>query len=291
MAAPDMPKEWSMRELRNLIQEEVSSGQTMVVLNSAIASGELNTAVRAIARDAYASFESHAMQVASMAEEINSVKIQIDKTSTEVAFAKSETERILSDCNKFVEQVRLDSAAANAAMLLETNALHEKQQAIVHFVNGVPDTVAALRVNLDNVKEFLEASGVQSYGARISAVEVNYEEFESSSHRNIEEHLKKTAAAASQAGAGQGFQGAPFAERDRNVFDVRDYKLVDLQPKPSIGKWKKWRRDFEAFIDSIGVSWKGTSGLLRQLRHCESTFGAGQAQAWASTRARASRRR
>ena len=47
-----VPREWTRNELRNLIQEEVSSGQTMVVLNSAISSGELNTAVRSIARDA-----------------------------------------------------------------------------------------------------------------------------------------------------------------------------------------------------------------------------------------------
>ena len=56
--AQDQPREWTARDLRNLIQEEVSGGQTMVVLNSAISSGELNTAVRSIARDAYDSFES-----------------------------------------------------------------------------------------------------------------------------------------------------------------------------------------------------------------------------------------
>ena len=56
-----MAREWSEVELRNLIQQEVSGGQTMVVLNSAISSGELNTAVRSIARDAYTSFESHAI--------------------------------------------------------------------------------------------------------------------------------------------------------------------------------------------------------------------------------------
>ena len=42
----------------DLIQIEVCTGQTMVVLNTAIASGELNTTVRSIARDAYASFEA-----------------------------------------------------------------------------------------------------------------------------------------------------------------------------------------------------------------------------------------
>ena len=39
-----------------------------------------------------------------------------------------------------------------------------------------------------------------------------------------------------------------------------------------MGEWKKWRRDLEGFIDTIGLSWKGTSGLLRELRHREGPF-------------------
>ena len=59
---------------------------------------------------------------------------------------------------------------------------------------------------------------------------------------------------------------------------MRDYKLTDLGAKPTAARWKKWRRDLESFVDSIGASWKGTSGLLRQLRHCEVVFTEGQVE-------------
>ena len=123
----DQPREWAGSDIRNLIQQEVSGGQTMVVLNSAISSGELNTAVRSIARDAYTSFESHAIRVTEMAAEMATAKAQIDS--------------ILKDCQAFVQETRDEANSANAAMLLETNALHEKQQAIVKCVDGVPNTV------------------------------------------------------------------------------------------------------------------------------------------------------
>ena len=49
-----------------------------------------------------------------------------------------------------------------------------------------------------------------------------------------------------------------------------------MGPKPTVGRWKKWRRDLEGFIDTIGLSWKGTSGLLRELRHRETLFNSSQ---------------
>ena len=73
-------------------------------------------------------------------------------------------------------------------------------------------------------------------------------------------------------GASTGNFTGPHAEKDRNAFDVWDYKLSDLGAKPTNARWKKWRRDFEGFIDTIEPSWKNTSGLLRELRHCELTF-------------------
>ena len=43
-----------------------------------------------------------------------------------------------------------------------------------------------------------------------------------------------------------------------------------------MGRWKKWRRDFECFVDTIGPSWKGTSVLLRELRYREQPFDGSQ---------------
>ena len=38
--------------------------------------------------------------------------------------------------------------------------------------------------------------------------------------------------------AGAGGPGSPWVEKDRNVFDVRDYKLSDLGVKPTTARWK-----------------------------------------------------
>jgi hypothetical protein len=158
----------------------------------------------------------------------------MDSTAVEMVNAKSEIQRILADCSTFVQQTRDEANSANAAMLLETQALHEKQQAIVKFVDGAPDTVAALKANLDEVTTFLSSSGVQAFNQRIAAVEVSYEELESGILRRVDEHFRSAAASTGPATTSQGFQGAPFAERDRNVFDIRDYKLADLPSKPSL---------------------------------------------------------
>ena len=46
-----------------------------------------------------------------------------------------------------------------------------------------------------------------------------------------------------------------------------------------MARWKKWRRDLEGFIDTIGTTWKGTSGSLRELRQREVPFEGSQVQA------------
>ena len=56
---------WSAWEIRDLIQIEVSTGQTMGVLNAAISSCELNTAVSQIAASAYSGFETQELRIAS----------------------------------------------------------------------------------------------------------------------------------------------------------------------------------------------------------------------------------
>jgi hypothetical protein len=81
---------------------------------------------------------------------------------------------------------------------------------------------------------------------------------------------------ASSGGFGAGRGGG---DQDRNVFDPRDYKIADLGSKPTVVRWKKWRRGLENFVDTIGTSWKGTSGLLRQLRYRDQPFQIGQLDA------------
>ena len=56
---------WSEHEIRDLIGIEVSTGQTMHVLNAPISGAELNAAVRDIAATAFAVFKTQASQIGS----------------------------------------------------------------------------------------------------------------------------------------------------------------------------------------------------------------------------------
>ena len=51
-------------------------------------------------------------------------------------------------------------------------------------------------------------------------------------------------------------------ERDRPVFDPRDYKLEVLPATLSLGAWKKWKHELETYLDTIGPSWRGVRLVL-----------------------------
>jgi hypothetical protein len=152
----------------------------------------------------------------------------------------------------------------------------------------VPDTVDKLEEKLKKVDEKLEAVtdwctsnsfdtvpvAVLNLQAKVNEIQV----LAASRFSELAAEISVTRSAVGH-GSGTGGQSSAWVEKDRNVFDVRDYKLSDLGAKPTGARWKKWRRDLESFVDSIGASWKGTSGLLRQLRHCETAFTEGQVEA------------
>ena len=54
----------------------------------------------------------------------------------------------------------------------------------------------------------------------------------------------------------------PSQERDRQVFDPRDYKIESLPSSISLGAWKKWRHEVAIYVDTIGPTWKGVKLLL-----------------------------
>ena len=59
----------------------------------------------------------------------------------------------------------------------------------------------------------------------------------------------------------------PFQERDRSVFDRRDYKIETIPTQMSLGVWKKWRHEVEIYVDTIGPSWRGIKLVMQQARH------------------------
>ena len=161
-------------------------------------------------------------------------------------------------------------------MVQEMEALHTKQQDIVKFVDGVPETVTALQEKLNAVTEWCAVNSLDTVPVAVIRLQEKLDALTSQVDLRMTQLNNDTSATCSAVGARTGSHGSPGVEKDRNVFDVRDYKLSDLGVKPTTARWKKWLRDLEGFIDTIGPSWNCTGGLLRELRHCELPFTEGQ---------------
>ena len=246
-----MAKMWSEVEIRNLIQQEVSVGTTMNILSESIASGSLATGVQAIVTAANA--------------QVNHLTAQAQSNSSEIA-------RVLEHSRTFVEQTRVDSEASKATLAQELEAMQSRFRDLVSFVDGVPGTVAKLEAQLEESKGKLKAvtdwcadndlATVPVTVVNLQAKVLEIQTLAASRFAELATEISVTRSAVGH-GSGTGGQSSTWVEKDRNVFDVRDYKLSDLGLKPTTARWKKWRRDLEGFIDTIGPSWKGTSGLLR----------------------------
>jgi hypothetical protein len=90
---------WTEREVRDLIAVEVSTGQTMVALNAAIASGELTSAVSQIVATTQSGFDAQTSRVSSIAADMEATKATVD---TEMTATKATIEKILLVCRTFV---------------------------------------------------------------------------------------------------------------------------------------------------------------------------------------------
>ena len=100
---------WTERELRDLIPMEVSTGQTMQVLNAAIASAELTAGIAQISSSTHSGFTAQATQVTLLAAEFEATKIKI--------------EAILREWQTFVQRTQDESNTAKRGMSNEVAAL------------------------------------------------------------------------------------------------------------------------------------------------------------------------
>ena len=64
-------------------------------------------------------------------------------------------------------------------------------------------------------------------------------------------------------GGGASFGGRGRGLRDRNVYDLRNYKIADLTKEPPLAAFKKRRHDVDLFIAIVGSSWNCVSSRLR----------------------------
>ena len=59
----------------------------------------------------------------------------------------------------------------------------------------------------------------------------------------------------------------PAQERDRPVFDPRDYKIDVISSQVFLGVWKKWKHEVGVFVDTIGPSWRSERLVVQQACH------------------------
>ena len=122
----------------------------MQVLNECIANGSLTQAIKAIAEAANPQVVGLTAQAATNAGEID---------------------RVLTDCRTFVEQTRVENEASRLKLTQEADALQVRFRDVVQFVDGVPDTVAALQVKLNAVTEWCADKPRDCAGGRPSPSE------------------------------------------------------------------------------------------------------------------------
>ena len=87
--------------------------------------------------------------------------------------------------------------------------------------------------------------------------------------RQIQNLVDRTLQSSAEGGSG-GFGGGQ--QRDRQIFDPRDYKIEQLGSSPSVAAFKKWRADVEIYLDTIGPTWKGVKTVLQQVRHSSTSL-------------------
>ena len=264
----------SEQEMRALIQNELTAGVTSQLLN---------TSMRALIDATHASFAE-----TMTAFEITAGRISVQER--EGKKSSDEIERILGDCQLFVSRVESEQNDARAKLARELEASNAKQKEIVDYVESLAPQVESIKVQMETVNSWFKdteagqaAQRVGQVEAQVHAAQEKVNAFERDMYQlntSLDARFVTLSAAVNnlQAGTGNfgGFgTGKGGGDRDRNVFDSRDYKLSELGPKPTVVRWKKWRRDLESFVDTIGTTWKGTSGLLRQLRFREMPFESG----------------
>ena len=219
----------SEQEMRALIHNEMTEGLT---------SQTLNVSMRALIDATHQSFAE-----TMKAFEITAGRISVQER--EGKKSSDEIERILGDCQTFVQQVKAEQDAGRATLALELEASHTKQQAIVSYVESLQPQVAGLKLEMEAVNAWFKETAAGQAAQRAGEVETRVLEFTAKVdaferdmwqlNQNLDSRLGVLNATVGglQASSGGFGTGKGGGDRDRNVFDPRDYKLSELGPKPS----------------------------------------------------------
>jgi hypothetical protein len=157
-----------------------------------------------------------------------------------------------------------------AEFLSELGTLREHTQDAVRQGNEKVDEMQALidshntaiQTQVDNLKTVV--AEMHAFADKVRATNDETQ----SNIRSIVADVENLAAGVRVGGGGGGPPGMGGSfDRDRPIFDPRDYKVEPLPSQMTLASWKKWRHDTEIYLDTIGPSWRGVKLLLQQTRH------------------------
>ena len=187
--------------------------------------------------------------LAKLAIEVDAV-LKSNKTDCEAQIAQQVGDR-RTDAQAAVTAVNAKIADIEELFKAKTSSQEDADLKLVQHVAGMVELESKLR---------MFAQGVESNLGSIQQ-EVVRTQAESSRTQAGISNLIETARSEG------GSVLRPNQERDRQVFDPRDYKIEALPSSISLGVWKKWRHEVEIYVDTIGPTWKGVKLILQQARH------------------------
>ena len=173
-----------------------------------------------------------------------------------------------------IDQLRLDvqqaiTANGQAITTSEENAQRQvealrsqAQAAAVNLDGKIAEAEARLASAIESA-ELYEANKKREeaeFNDKMAKLEKGIHDFAAETQRNIQQMIADGRSA-------EGSPMKPFQERDRAVFDPRDYKIETIPTQMSLGVWKKWRHEVEIYVDTIGPSWRGIKLVMQQARH------------------------
>ena len=199
------------------------------------------------------------------------------------AEAQAEFGRLVNEQVAAFTAQQQQTAALNANTRILIDQLRaEAQAALVSNKAAADEQVATLRedarqaiTTLDNKTSVVDKSlslhavSQAAFEQKMADLEAGIHQFADEARASIRQIQAGIPAIVAEARSSDGTSSfRPSQERDRQVFDPRDYK-IELGPSHlSLAVWKKWRHEVEIYIVTIGPSWRGVT-FLQQARHSE----------------------
>ena len=209
-------------------------------------------------------------QAQQLLREIVAVQVAaLDAQQRNVEALSAETRAYVDKTRNDVDKSLIDNkAAAEAYVVQEVGALKAQTETHVGHVESKVEDMRSRLLQHDRTQDESAAKSkllvekLESFAAEVQSTIKRTQTEVLQTQRAIQALIDSTqhdnSSTILRSGAGH--------ERDRAVFDPRDYKIDVLLSQFALGVWKKWRHEVEIYIDTIGPGWRGVKLLLQQAR-------------------------